>query len=251
MKLLAATLLLIIGTAAASADPSTQPARDFVVFGRVVDASGKPVEGANIRANCGVGTLLPTGEATTDADGKYRLEFGPGLHERVGDQWRVGMQAATIFCGKDGCFEKNLCRQGDLAMSDLTPDDEREKTWKCAGIVRPHQPLELNFQLLPAASLAVQLTDDHGQPLKGIMLSLSGNKLPPSCSVLANEHTDDQGRVIFKGIPTGDWWFECRPKTGGRDLRSDPLHVTEAADYRATLTLTDRSLQGQLLPPVP
>src|SRR5262245_14693107 len=48
-------------------------------FGKVTDQDGKPLAGVEVRAHCGMGTLRRTGLATSSADGKYELNFGPGI----------------------------------------------------------------------------------------------------------------------------------------------------------------------------
>jgi hypothetical protein len=52
------------------------------VRGQVTDVNGQPIEGAEVRAHTGVGTLHNTGRTTTDKDGRYMLRFGPGMAVR-------------------------------------------------------------------------------------------------------------------------------------------------------------------------
>ena len=53
------------------------------------------MEGVEVNAHCGMGTLFRTGTAKTDLDGTYRLAFRPGI--TVGNtKLGVGTQVATI-----------------------------------------------------------------------------------------------------------------------------------------------------------
>jgi hypothetical protein len=171
----------------------------WVATGIVVDAEGRPIAGAVVRAHCGMGTLRQTGEATTDANGKYTLRFGPGILFADG----TGVQAATISVHYPGHFEKNLHRQGDLlaAMSST----EESELWgkKSVDVFLPDQPKQIDFAMLPAARLKATVVDEDGKKLAGVRVSLTGSELPPSSSVVAQTTTDETGQFSFADIPTG------------------------------------------------
>src|SRR6266545_1582170 len=154
MRLVCEILLVMSVCSVADARSTTtaQAVPNFFVTGKVTDGAGNPIAGAKVRAACGEGTLFETGSAITDAQGKYRLVFKPGMHVKRGEGWGVGAQAATITAGKEGFYEQNLSRQGDLAMTDLREDDPDLQRWaaRAKGVVYKGKPYEIDYVLLPA-----------------------------------------------------------------------------------------------------
>lgn len=126
------------------------------VRGRVTDASGRPMEGVEVRAHTGNGTLHNTGRTTTDKEGRYVLRFGPGIHVLRNGRWTAGFQAATISAHKPGYAEQNPGRDGNLAMADEPPAEELEGF---RGVVLPGRPYALNFVLVKTAG-----TEQQDQP---------------------------------------------------------------------------------------
>lgn len=170
------------------------------VFGNVFDANGKPVAGAKVWASTGIGTLFTTGSAETDEQGRYEFHFGPGVAFEAKDQ--VQLQAATIMVSKPGYFEKNLSRQGNLMMARKvpeTPDWAKRKS----DIILPDLPRHIDFILLPAAHLSGTLIDADAKPLAGYRISLTGDDLPPSSSVVGSTKSDEKGQFKLTEIPTG------------------------------------------------
>jgi protocatechuate 3,4-dioxygenase beta subunit len=178
--------------------PSHAPWR---AVGRVTDANGQPLAGVEVRANCGFGTLPCTGIATSGEDGRYELDFGPGMFTTDKGPF---VQAATIHARKAGYFEQDLNRQGDCLAADGPPDKAELKRWnaKTRRLFLPHQPLELNFVMRPSVWVAGQLVDEQGHPLVGYSVWLTGPELPPSSSVLCDATTDEQGGFLLEEIPT-------------------------------------------------
>ena len=196
-------LFIIAGSLAASpalAQRTQKPAREtWSVKGTVVDGNGDPIPGVTVSAATGWGTLRRSGQGTTDADGRYAFEFGPGVF--IGgesDQYQV----ATIYASKKGFFEKNLCRDGDLAMANRIPDSITDPD-KRAAIIVPGKPRTINFCMLPAAQFAGEIVDEKGDPLDGYAISLKGTDLPPSSSVASSAKTDENGRFSMASVPTG------------------------------------------------
>lgn len=181
------------GAAPAAAKPS------WSVMGRVLDATGKPVEGALVSASTGMGSLFTTGSAMTDAQGHYEFQFSPGFHLEDDD---VQLQFASIIVRKAGYFEKNLSRQGDLLMARKLPEKLAMERRTKDDVIVPGQPRKLDFVLLPAARLAGTLIDESNKPLVGYGVSLTGPDLTPSSSVIGSTKTDDKGHFELTEIPT-------------------------------------------------
>ena len=75
----------------------------------------------------------------------------------------------------------------------------------------PDRPLELNFVMRPAGRVAGKLIDEHGKPLAGYSVALTGAELPPSSSAMAWAHVDGRGRFSLEDIPTAyRFQFEVR-----------------------------------------
>jgi hypothetical protein len=184
-------------------------------FGRVTDEEGRPMAGVEIGASCGMGTLRRTGSATSGEDGRYQLDFGPGIMFLGGGSG--GIQAATISAHKPGYSEVNLSRQGGCVAAGAEPD---EKTLQRLGgrkdrLFLPGKPLELDFTMRPSGRVAGKLVDEQGKPLAGYSVALGGAELPPSSSVVSYVYADRDGRFVMDDIPTNyRFQFEVR--------RSDP-----------------------------
>ena len=179
--------------------PAARPAEAWSVAGRVVDEAGRPLAGVVVSAHTGMGTAFRTGKAETGADGEYRFNFGPGLRFTDG----IELQGATISARKPGYFERNLSRQGDLLMARRLPEGEIGWGKKTKDdVILPGQTRRLDFVMLPAARLAGTLIDQDNRPLAGYGVSLTGEELPPSSSVIASVKTDDKGRFSISEIPT-------------------------------------------------
>jgi Tol biopolymer transport system component len=178
----------------------------FSVRGIVRDGNGNPMAGVEMRAHTGIGTLMLTGTALTGSDGRYVLRFGPGMALMRGGRSTVGLQAATISAHRQGYFEKDLGRHGNLAMSDERPEPDDFKGF--ADVVLPGQPKQLDFVMVSAVRAAGTLVDADGKPLGGYRMSLTGELLPPSSGVLKSGTTDSAGRFEFRDIPDGPYKFQ-------------------------------------------
>ena len=179
---------------------NSERTKPWVATGRVTDGEGSPIAEATVRAYCGIGTLRETGEATTDAQGYYKLNFGPGIFSED----KVNLQAATISVQLAGHFEKNLHRQGDMLAANTLP--EGEIGWggkKPEDVFLPGITKTIDFVMLPAARFRGTVIDQDGKKLSGVRISLTGDELPPSSSVVAQTRTDDSGRFEIDDIPTG------------------------------------------------
>lgn len=179
----------------------TKKKSPWSVSGRVFDGEGKPVKGAYVWASTGIGSLRLGGSAQTDEDGKYAFDFGPGI--LFTDPDHTQLQAASIMVSKEGFFEKNLSRQGNLLMARKLPEKVDWGKLTLEDVILPDKPRQIDFILLPAAHLAGTLIDEQGKPLAGYRLSLKGDDLPPSSSVVASTKSDEKGKFKMAEIPTG------------------------------------------------
>ena len=216
--------------------PSEEEARrrwPWSVTGTVTDEKGQPVEGVEIRASCGMGSLMPTGSTTSDDQGRYTLRFGPGMRSRNESTgtWGAGLQAATIHASKPGHTEKNLGRQGGLMMADELPPKDNAWSAKPGEIVLPNKPHRLDFVMVPSAAIEGELIDEQGKPIADRRVSVHGKQMLPSTSVLAQGTTDKQGRFRFEGIPTNyAWWFDIQDQG-----RTEPISLPGPGSYRVKM----------------
>jgi hypothetical protein len=190
------------------ADPVHQDSTDdaaadklpWEVTGKVSDRDGRPLEGAEIRAHCGMGTLHQTGSAVSGPDGRFRMRFGPGIWSED----RTAVQAATISVHLPGHFEKNMHRQGDLLAALEPPAGELEWVYeRLDDVILPGKPREIDFVMLPAARFKGMLKLADWKPAANYRVSLTGDQLPPSSSVVDEVRTDENGAFEMADIPTG------------------------------------------------
>ena len=144
----------LVGAPFVGAAQDDKPSYPWVVFGRVTDAKGNAMPGVTIGASCGRGSLMPTGSTQSDAQGDYRMSFGPGrvvkteagrldLNKTIE---HTALQAAVIGPSKPGYYERNLGRQGDLRMACELPSGAATE-----NVILPNQPRRIDFVMLPAA----------------------------------------------------------------------------------------------------
>jgi beta-lactamase regulating signal transducer with metallopeptidase domain len=181
------------------------------VHGQVLDIDGNPMEGVEIWASAGWGSLRSSQIATTDKNGRYAGRFSQtGL--RSSEPGKVEVVSGQVSAHKLGYFEKNLSRQGgSFAVNRLPKQGETtiqrfdEKVAYIQG-----QPREVNFVMLPTAQVKVRLLDQQGQPLNDTNITLDGEELPHASSIYSSEKTDKNGIALFD-VPTGYLWhFESR-----------------------------------------
>lgn len=243
--------------------PAEEPPKDekpkedeppWSVEGRVSDGEGNPLADVQVRAATGAGTLLGGGKTITDAQGRYKLHFGPGMRMQLSDDapLGVGVQAASIFAEKPGWFETNLCRQGDLLMSDQTSETigDGAKSWghkSLDSVVFPNKPKEVNFTMKPAAVLeGVFEESSRGWSVREQSLYVVGNELPPSSGVLHSATTDRNGNFRIDSLPTNfDWRIGMRVAKTATDLETEPFRIDEPGEYRCRLVLAVNEHDGK------
>jgi hypothetical protein len=216
----------------------------FVVHGKITDDTGKPLEGIEVNASCGMGTLFHTGTTKTDNNGNYRLAFRPGI--AVGNtKLGVGTQVATITPRLEGWYEVHLGRRGNLMMTDSKDELKAEDTKGYSGVVAANKPYELNFTMTKAAAIQGRFVNEFGTPVKGVEIALTGDILPPSSSILASVKTDDEGRFAFDSVPVWladpsiklKWRFTMRPFGVRHELESSSFEVSANVESVQKLSL--------------
>ncbi|MEX2121988.1 MAG: M56 family metallopeptidase [Pirellulales bacterium] len=218
--------------AAALGPTPAAPVGAFTIQGRITDASGQPMEGVQVHVARGIGSLRSTYPVTSDADGRYEIHFGPGMFTEG-----ANMQYACAFARKPGFYEKNLCRDGNLAMANFKPKNVRQADWGAAGIVYPGNPYRLDFTMLPAASISLELVDPDGAPLPHYKVALTGDDLYPASSVLAGAETDDHGRLEFESVPLKAYHFSLGSRRA--EYKTQPILFDRAGPRRFRLVYDD------------
>jgi len=105
------------------ANPSQLP---WCVQGRITNGEAVPLSGVTVSAHCGMGTLMKTGEAVTDADGRYTLNFGPGLM-LIDDG--AQMQVATISASKSGMLGARFTEAPHVLHYDRKQSESKMASW--------------------------------------------------------------------------------------------------------------------------
>jgi|GEM_PF-2698828 len=223
------------------ANPSQLP---WCVQGRITNGEAVPLSGVTVSAHCGMGTLMKTGEAVTDADGRYTLNFGPGLM-LIDDG--AQMQVATISASKSGMVERDLCRAGDLVMASKQPSNDELKYWGATPqrVVLAGTPKQVDFVMVPAATVRGRVIDSTGAPVANTSIWLDADGLPPSSSVLASATTDENGRFEYTEVPPGEVWLTMPVSTKPfREVESAKIFCDAETAYEVELTLQRGVAEG-------
>jgi hypothetical protein len=177
-----------------------------VATGRVTDEQGQPIDGAEISVFSGTGTLFRTASAKTGKDGCYTLQYSAGAPYE-----------ATIIGPprKDGLVAKNFYQMGG------------------------------DWIMVPAASIAGKLVDEHDRPIGNRHLCLGGTT-PPGCSVAGDCTTDANGDFRIGTLaPQNDFWFQIASVNWPRcELQSQPFHLARGEPYQAKLRLATSTELG-------
>ena len=203
------------------------PPPPWIVNGQVRDEAGRPIEGAEVRVNAGMGTLACTGITETDRDGRYSFRFGPGI---LGPDF----QAAIVHASTPGRTERDLGRQGLFSAAfravRKSRDVDPERTFL------PNQPRTVDFVLVPAAKIELTIDNDQPRPIGPTSVALVGDTMPPGCSVAADGTTNEHGLLTLHEVPTGyEWRFEVSKPGSGETLRSRPFTLPKAREYGVRL----------------
>ena len=216
--------------------------KPFSIYGRVVDVKGEGMEGVEIWASCGMGTLLTTGKTVSDEDGNYRLSFGPGMWRLDKDKKSINLQCATIHAGRVGYFEQSLCRHGNLGIAG-DKQQASSKIWgegAFAKILLPNEPYKVDFVMVEGAVIEGVVKDAEGNTLKDFRLYLKGDEQYPSTSVLANITTDENGKFVVDSIPNKAYYFEHD------DRKSSEIQYESGVKYSIELVVPEGGPELQI-----
>ena len=186
-------------TGAAQSNPMPNRNQPWQAIGTVTDRDGKPLSGVAVTAHCGMGTLFRTGTTKTDNEGKYQLDFGPGIHSNNPKL----VQAATISVRLTGHVEQNLHRQGDCVAALEQPDEIGWGDRTEAHLFLPGQSKRIDFVMVPAMEFKGRVYTEAGKPAVDYRVSIRGEEMPPSSSVVAVAKTNERGEFQFKEVPPG------------------------------------------------
>ena len=228
----------------------------WVVQGRVTDEKGQPVEGASVWVHSGYGTCFRTGITETGKDGQYTLRFGPGamMSSPKPGEVPIGQLVASVSVHKPGFTEKNLSRQGGRSMANRLPTPEEEKLgastlWGKTKPILPNDPVTIDFVMVPAATVDVELVDAEGKPVSAPekSLGLSGETRPPGCSVLkSGEKADGEYFHVEDVPPDYAWWFYLNTEPR-KKIRTPEMTFSQAETYRVQLQTAKRASDDEYL----
>lgn len=208
--------------------------KKFVIVGRVMSADGKkPLEGVEVTAFTGCGTLFPTGETKTNRDGKFRLVFGSAFVRAGG---AVTGNVAVVHARRTGWHAWTCGWPAEFSLFDKPPVKE-DVPRGCTALV-PGQPVPLEFRMEPAAALKVKLLDGTGKPLARMRIWLTGENLPPGTNVIDSGCTDAGGEFAATDVPRSSYRLVIEDPAPGRgELEMGSIHFRDAAEYQIVATV--------------
>jgi hypothetical protein len=216
--------------------------KKFVVVGTVTGDDGKaPLEGVEVTASAGIGTLRRTGEAKTDRDGKFRLVFRPGILMQGGKSGGV----AVVHVHKPGWSGWSYGWPAQFVLTDEPLGEAEQKQYPKHTNLTPGRPSRLVFRMQPAARLAVKLVDGAGKPLADVRIRLTGENLPPGSSVIAGGRTDAGGAFAVADVPRSRYRLVIEDPAADRGtLELGSIEFRDAVEYTAVATVHAWGAQG-------
>jgi hypothetical protein len=194
----------------------------WVATGTVVDEAGRPIEGADVGAATGWGTLMGGGSTKTDGRGRFTLRFGEGILSTD----PANVQAAVFNVSMDGYVEKSRSRPGRHLMARRMPEASARHGVDGAKIVLRGIPYPIDFQLARPATIEVDL---HGPA--GATLAVTSRNDP-------NEGTYSRqvGPNRWDLVASQAWQFTLYYREQPFPITSFPITLPSAGRYRATLS---------------
>ncbi len=196
----------------------------YFASGRVTDGHGRPIKGAQVSALIVYGNEREGGHVTSDADGRYRLQFGSGNAHAPHIEF-----PATIQINKPGFYDRDLLTRKQLVLlnQDCLPESSSENV----AYLMPGQTLELDFTLLPGIDLKTEFVDAAGKPIDDEAMSLLA-RLPGGPRHAAGGKTSPAGELAVEGISPQDSYVWARIGNGVFLARSRPFRFATPGNYR-------------------
>lgn len=181
----------------------------WVIEGRVTDAAGNPLSGVTINscANAPQSNRMPShsGLVTTGPDGRYTMRLLRGVRGRASDR---SLLEVTVQASLAQSYEKNLSRQGLLALAGRIPFDVPPGSDEARRIILPYKPYRLDFVMLPAAQVRGRVVNRQGDAVANELLYYS-NKL----MLEGDPRTGSDGRFTIDNAPCTEnrFWVKGIP----------------------------------------
>jgi beta-lactamase regulating signal transducer with metallopeptidase domain len=200
----------------------------FTLEGKVVDGDGKPVAGATLTAYSGSRTLADMGQTTSDEDGRYVLRFGPGYWPPDG----ASFGAASVKVTKDDLFDRDAgTRKPFILSGGPEPPLEGRDGRTVLKVNTTHQ---LDFVMLPAVGVSVEVVDDVFKPLPEAKVLLRPSGAGEE-KILLSGTTDAKGQIGMTGIEPHRAVQWTLPSNTPFESRSNPVLFTGPGKYRTRL----------------
>jgi hypothetical protein len=196
----------------------------WVATGTVVDDSGLPVAGAEVRVATGMYTLPGGGATTTGGDGRFTLRFSEGIWS----QDEANPQAAIFMVAKEGYLERSRSRPGLHMMARKVPRASSYRLVEPDKIILKGRPYRIDFVLAEPATIEVELRGPADAPP-----DVAG---PDEWARRNSARQDAPNRWTL--LPGQPWRFTLPYRKTRFSVRSLPFTLPRAGRYRAVLRFT-------------
>jgi beta-lactamase regulating signal transducer with metallopeptidase domain len=210
------------------------------LYGKVTDAKGNPLPDVEVRVATGMGTLLGGGQAHSDKDGNYKLNFGEGI-------WSEGpnMQVAWVFVSEPGYVYKSNSRNIDLSMAmsrwqlnEKELSDSAFPRLKPDDLIVRDRPHKIDLVMEKPAVLLVNVYDADGNPIEDSHIEVDDtNQTSEATANVPNIENPKQYDLIM-GVATDRSWTLSVPLQGRQRQRSQPLTFSQPGHYLVNVAYT-------------